>query len=85
MSKALPVALADAYLLEQFHGATLQAIDAMDFHRLARALEVQRRRDAEGKRKLAVDGKASDGVISPDEWRLIRDMDKIAGLLDANE
>ena len=40
MLKALPTALADAYLLEQFPGATLQAIDAMDFHRLARALEV---------------------------------------------
>ena len=50
MLKALPLPLADAYLLEQFSGATLDQIDAMDFHRLARALETQRMRDVEGKR-----------------------------------
>ena len=83
MLKALPLPLADAYLMEQFTGATLQEIDAMDFHRLARALEVQRMRDVEAKRKLAADGKAPDGLISPDEWRLIRDMDRIAN--DASE
>lgn len=78
MLKALPTALADAYLLEQFPGATLNAIDAMDFHRLARALEVQRMRDVEGKRRVAADGKALDGMITDDDWRMIRDMDGIA-------
>lgn len=80
MLKALPLPLADAYLLEQFAGATLDQIDAMDFHRLARALETQRMRDVEGKRKLYLDGKAPDGLLTPDDWRMIADMDRIAGI-----
>ena len=78
MLKALPVPLADAYLLEQFPGATLTEIDGMDFHRLARALETQRMRDVEAKRKLAAEGKAPEGLLRDDDWRLIRDMDGIA-------
>lgn len=78
MLKALPTSLADAYLLEQFPGATLTAIDGMDFHRLARALETQRMRDVEAKRKLAAEGKAPEGLLRDDDWRLIRDMDGIA-------
>ena len=78
MLKALPVALSDAYLMEQFPGATLAELDAMDFHRLARAMEAQRMREVEAKRKLAADGKAPDGLLRDDDWRLIRDMDAIA-------
>ena len=80
MLKALPLPLADAYLLEQFSGATLQEIDAMDFHRLARALETQRMRDVEGKRKLFVNGKAPDGLLTADDWRMVADMDRLAGI-----
>ena len=80
MLKSLPLPLADAYLLEQFSGATLDQIDAMDFHRLARALETQRMRDVEGKRKLYLDGKAPDGLLTADDWRLIADMDRLAGI-----
>ena len=78
MLKALPLPLADAYLMEQFPGSTLTAIDAMDFHRLARAMEAQRMREVEAKRKLAASGKAPDGLLYDDDWRLIRDMDAIA-------
>ena len=80
MLKALPLPLADAYLLEQFSGATLQEIDAMDFHRLARALETQRMRDVEGKRKLFLAGKAPDGLLTADDWRMVAEMDRLAGI-----
>jgi len=80
MLKLIPTPLADAYLIEQFPGVPLSVIDGMDFHRLTRALEVQRMRDVEAKRRLAAEGKAPDGLLSAEDWRLIREMDRIAGV-----
>jgi len=80
MLRLLPQEMADNYLLEMLPGLTLQAIDSMDVHRLARALQVRRMRDVEMRRKLYLDDKLSADDISKDEWRSIRWHDRLIGV-----
>jgi hypothetical protein len=79
MLRLLPQEMADNYLLEMLPGLTLQAIDSMDVHRLARALQVRRMRDVEMRRKLYLDDKLSADDISKDEWLSIRWHDRLIG------
>ena len=80
MLRLLPQEMADNYLLEMLPGLTLESIDSMDVHRLARALQVRRMRDIEMRRKLYLDDKLSADDLTDDDWRSIRWHDRLIGI-----
>jgi len=77
MLRLLPQPMADNYLLEMLPGLTLAQIDGMDIHRLARALQTRRLRDIETRRKLVVEGKMKPDTLTDEEWRIVRDHDRL--------
>lgn len=64
----------DAMLLEKFPGRTLDELDAMDFVRYWRALDVQRAQTIERMRDLQLEDKYKP---TPGEWRQILRHDRL--------
>jgi hypothetical protein len=69
--------LRDAQLLRIFHYAkSLEEIDAMDYGRLSRALEVNRLAELESRRQVVIAGKAKPDTITQAEWAEIDEWDR---------
>lgn len=76
MLGAMP-ALVDGWLMDLFPGRTLEELDGVDYLRLQRALDAKRIAAAEDKRKLYLDGTLKGDQMSPSEWVILRDNDRM--------
>lgn len=72
----------DYWLLQRFPGRTLEELDAIDWPRLQRAVELERIVTVEQRRKQWVDGHLKEDSITPDEWRQIRQHDDLLEDMD---
>jgi hypothetical protein len=69
--------LIDAWLLDLFPGRTLEELDQMDLNRLYRAKIAARMQATEARRRRFLEGKLKPKEISPDEWAIIVEMDRL--------
>lgn len=69
----------DWWLLQKFAGKTLEELDAIDWPRLQRAMEVDRIVEAEQRRRLYIDGKLDQDDIDDSEWVMWARHDVLVG------
>jgi hypothetical protein len=83
MAEAIFVADNEAYidwwLLQRFPGRTLEELDAVDWLRLQRAMEVDRIVEAE-QRRLAYIEAGGEGEVDDDDWRMWEHHDRLLGV-----
>jgi hypothetical protein len=83
MAEAIFVADNEAYidwwLLQRFPGRTLEELDAVDWLRLQRAMEVDRIVEAEQRRRAYVESGGA-GEVDADDWRMWEHHDKLLGV-----
>jgi hypothetical protein len=73
----IPAEIFDSILLDRFPGRTLEELDQMDVGRYMRALQAKQMIGPERKRAAWLAGVFKQEDITPDEWAMIQEHDRL--------